>query len=155
MQDIKNLILEAKKAVRAADHLLYITYPVVNDKKLFISIVDNLYKANINAMNAILQYERLYKRVAPYPEIFEHKMDLLKTGIAERYHLQREYIVLLEDLKKITEARKASPIEFQRQDKYIICSPNYRMETLTIEKLKNYLFQSKLFVEKIAKIIPK
>ena len=55
----QELISGANKAVRTADHLVYVTYPLVNDVKLLVTITENLNKALLMAMEALLQYEYL------------------------------------------------------------------------------------------------
>jgi hypothetical protein len=55
----------------------------------------------------------------------------------------------MKDLREIIRNRKESPMEFIRKDKYVICSEDYGMKTITIDKVKNYIFQSKSFIIKL------
>ncbi len=42
------------------------------------------------------------------------------------------------DLKKIVDCRYKSPIEFVRKDRFIICSDDYKMRTLSYDRVKDY-----------------
>ena len=66
----QELLASANKAFKTADHLCYMTYPLVNDIKLIVTIVDNLDKALVLGMDALLQHEYLYKRLSFMPREF-------------------------------------------------------------------------------------
>ena len=114
-------ILEANKLFRTADHMAYVTFPLVKDNKLIITVVENLVLALTKAMNSIVEYDKLFKRINLYGDSFEVKFDAFKTKCARRYGIERQHIVLIEDLKGIVDDRKQSPMEFIRKDKYVIC----------------------------------
>ena len=59
---IKNLE-EAQKIIHVADHLIYTTYPLVKDKRLLLKIILEIKKALVKCINAVLQYEYIYKRI--------------------------------------------------------------------------------------------
>lgn len=147
------MIQMVNKSLNTADHMLYVTMPVVNDNKLMMLVTENLYKAVIGAMDIILYYDRLYKRIGPYGTEFEMRFDVFKNKCARRYNFSDDEIALLREIRKIIVARKQSPIEFSRRDSFVICSPNYRMETITMERLKKFINQSKEFVSKVDRIV--
>lgn len=153
MEDVSALLRESNLLLQRADHLLYITYPLIKDNKLLISILENLSSSLIKAMEAVLYYERMYKRIDMFADSFEVKFDIFKEKCAKTYNIEREFVVLIEDLKKIVNERRKSKIEFIRKDKYIICSNNYATKILTIDKLKEYLNTSKLFIRKVNTIL--
>src|SRR3989338_6784100 len=143
------------RSVKAADHLIYVTYPLVKEEKLILASLQNLNGALIAAVEAVLHYERLYKRIGPYPENFNSKLEIFKTKCAERYSIGREFIVLIQDVAKLVEEHKSSPMEFTRKNKYYIFNRDYRrMEYLDVNKLKSYISNAKIFIEKINRIYP-
>ena len=71
MDIFKNLIYEANKAFNTADHLAYVTYPLVNDTKVITLITEHLFNALEKGMDALLYIERLYKRIQQYSDSFE------------------------------------------------------------------------------------
>ncbi|MBL7147954.1 MAG: hypothetical protein ISS82_03960 [Nanoarchaeota archaeon] len=153
MGDAVVLLKEANILLQRADHMLYITYPLIKDNKLIISILENLSNSLIKTMEAVLYYERMYKRIDMFPDSFEVKFDIFKEKCARTYNFDREHVVLIEDLRKIVHERKKSKMEFIRKDKYVICTNNYATKVLTIDKLKEYLNISKIFIKKVNTIL--
>jgi len=153
MEEHQKLIQEANRFLLTADHLAYTTYPLVKENKMLLAIVQNLNSALTHAMEAILQYDRLYKRIPPLPSNFDLKLDMFKTKCLTRYSLPRESIQLIRDLKLLIREHEKSPIEFSRKDKFVICSEEYRMRTLNIHKVKDYIVKSKPFIEKATRVL--
>jgi len=153
METVLISLKEANRRFVSADHMLFMTYPLVKDTKLLIIIAENLCQACVLALDALLKYEMMFRRLNRVPTNFNEKMDVLKREIAGRYNIQRSNIVNIEDLNKLIEARKNSPIEFCKRDKYVICSDDYKTNFLTLDKLKNYLNESKIFINRVNTII--
>lgn len=146
-------ILEANKLFRTADHMVYVTFPLIKDNKLIITTVESLMSALMKAVNAVVDYDVLYKRISPQSETFELRFEAFKSKCAFRYGIDRKYIVLIQDLKTIVDERKKSPMEFIRKDKYVICSDRYRIKAITIEKTKEYINELKPFMAKVNSIV--
>lgn len=152
MQTFKNLILEANKHLRLADHMTYVTYPMIKDTKLLLSIIDNLDKALKKALDAYLYYERLYKRISFFPEDFNTKIDIFQRSSAIRYNL-RQYPPLIKEINFIIKKHKESPVEFIKGDKLVICNGDYRMKVLQVNDVKNYLSKAKPFISQLSNIL--
>ncbi len=155
MEEVFKLVSKAKKLYETADHLTYVTFPVVNEIKLLVTITENLHSALVHGMNALLQYDRLYKRIPPLNTDFTSRFEVFKTKCVPRYNIDRSIILLMQDLKDIIEKRKESPMEFQRKNKFVICSHDYKMKTLSLGKVKEYLSQSKPFFTRLDMIFNK
>ncbi len=153
MEEVKITLDEANKLFRQADHLVYVTYPLLQETKLIITISENLSKSLILAMDALLCYERLYKRIPLFPENFESRFDIFKRKVASRYSIDRDHLVLINDLRKLVDARKGSNMEFIRKEKYVLMNSNFGTKTITIGKLKDYLEEGKSFMNKINGIL--
>jgi hypothetical protein len=151
MQNIAKTIEEANKLFKTADHLTYVTYPLLKDNKLIITIIENLSEATTKAMDAVLYYEKYYKRIMHFPSDFKSKIEIFKLSSA-RYNINREYLVLLQNLHDIIEKRKSSKMEFVKNDKYVIWN-DYDITTLNYEKIKGYLNNLKPFFNKINYIL--
>ena len=52
----------AKKNIRVADHMLSVTYKLVNDPKMLLAVMERINNALSYSVASILHYERLYKR---------------------------------------------------------------------------------------------
>jgi len=135
MKEVAVLLEKANKSLEVADHLAYVTYPMVKEPKLGFTITEHLYNACNNAIDALLFYEYTYKRIENCQnEGFAKKMDIFKRTIAPRYNIDRKQLFI---------------IEFVKKDKVIICNPDFDIRTITMEKIKSYVYESKNFLIKI------
>lgn len=152
MEDFKKRVSKAKKLYETADHLAYVTYPLIKETKLIITILENLYASLIMSMDAFLYYDRLYKRINPVAENFHSRFETFKTKTAPRYGIDDSKLLLILDLRDIIKKRRESPMEFTRRDKYVIASRDYKLKMVSIGKAKEYLSDSKIFIEKLNRI---
>ncbi|MFH1840385.1 MAG: hypothetical protein ABH849_04520 [Nanoarchaeota archaeon] len=153
MEKYEELLIEMDRAFKTADHLAYVTYPIVKEIRLLMNIIENLDKALRAGMNAILEYDRLYKRIGPLQESFEIRLDLFKSKIIMRHAINREYAELIEMMHELVTYKQKSPMVFQRKDKYVISNQKYKLKTLTIEDVKKYVEKAKPFIFKVHNII--
>lgn len=135
----------ARQDLKVADHMMNITYKLVNDPKMLLSIMQRLMSALTNTMGCVLHYERLYKRIPMFNESFENMYLIFKARTTRRYNINIEYLTLIEEVRQILNQHKKSPIEFSRKDKFVICSDDYRMKTISIENIKSFINKAKLF----------
>jgi phage regulator Rha-like protein len=145
----------AGKKIQIADHMLTMTYPMVKDPKLLLAVMENIFLALTNSVGSLLHYERIYKRVPPFQDTFVSKFNVFKQKCAKRLNIDNETILMIHEIKEIILQHKKSPVEFTRNNSFIICSEDYRMKTITLEKMKNYILKSRLFVQNINNIINK
>jgi hypothetical protein len=135
----KRSLKEGLKELRVADHMLYITHPLINDKRLLLNSIDKIYEALKKLINALLQFEYLNKRIQIHsdPKInFETFM--LKT--APRYGISSQENEKIREFMHLVESHKKSPLEFTRKEKVVILSEDLSSKQINSEKLKDYLF---------------
>ena len=154
MEDnIKNLIREANKTLQTADHLAYVTYPIVNELKLLVTITENIYVSMSLGMEALMRYDLYYKRISHIPTDFNLRLEVFKK-VSSRYNIERIYVSTIKDIKDLLEHQKKSPVEFTRKDKLIMLSSNYKIQKIiSIEKVKEYLNQAKPFISKVNRVL--
>ncbi len=146
MEDISRFVKQAGTAFRIADHLAYVSYPLLKDNKLLLAIVQNLYLAGVNGLDAILHYERMYKRLNTIPFDIESKIIIFQTKIETRINVSGVSKVI-KDLKFILNQHRDTKMEFSRKEKFIICSDDYSMmKTIDIEMLKTYILVMRPFI---------
>jgi len=145
----------AVRKLNIADHMLTMTYPLVQDPKLLLAVLKNIFSAMENAMSSVLHYERLFKRIPQFQESFESKLTLFKSRVQPKYSINGEYIKILYELREIIVEHKHSPVEFARKDKFVICSDNYKMKTISVPEIKNYIAKAKTFIQATNFIISK
>lgn len=151
--DYRGLFKEAVRTIRRADHLTYMTLPLVKDNKLFLSIIENIQISMVLGMNAALEFEREYKRISPLPQNFESRYDVFRDKLINKYSITNQEAELIRMLRDNIEAHKNSPVEFSRPDKFVICNENYRMRTISVPEIKQYILIAKSFLRKVENIV--
>ena len=153
MEKYEELRDMARKKIQIADHMLTMTYPMVKDPKLLLAVMENIFLALTNSIGSLLHYERNYKRVPPFQDTFVSKFNIFKQKCAGKHNIDEEMILMIQEIKDIILQHKKSPVEFTRNDSFVICSDDYKMKTISLEKMKDYISKSKLFVQNINNII--
>ncbi|MBR9677569.1 hypothetical protein GOV04_05500 [Candidatus Woesearchaeota archaeon] len=153
MEEVITQKNQAQRYLYLADHMLTQTYPLVRDNKLLLPVLKNIFLGMQSAMDSVLTYERLYKRIPAYPDNFESKIRLFREKIVTRKNLDVEMVKLMRELHEIIQMHKKSPVEFQRKDAFVICSSDYRMKTFTANDLKKYLLKAKLFIKQLITLL--
>lgn len=155
MEQFQQARAKAKKSIEIADHMLSVTYPVVKDPKLLLAIMENIFLAYTNAMSAILYHDRLFKQIPPFNDTFESKFNMFKTRCIGKHKLDKVHLMDLQEIKNIIQEHKASPVEFAKKDKFVICSDNYKMKTIELNDLNAYINKAKVFIGQMDTIVGK
>ncbi len=138
---------KAMKSLQIADHMAYVTYPIVKDKRLLLKILEEVYKTLLNTINAILQYDYLWKKIRLYKDPKEN-FRVFRDYCAPRYMITKEQVIEILDILSLVEKHKRSPLEFSRNDKVIIMTDSLKTSIIDIEKIKKYLILSKAILQK-------
>ena len=152
MEKFQELREIAKKKLQLADHILTMTYPIVNDGRLLLAVMENIFLALTNAMGSVLYYERLFKRVPPFHDNFSSKFNLFKE-YAEKKKVNEEYLKLIQNTKSIIVKHKTSHVEFARKDQFVICNGSYKTHTISVNELKDYIAKAKSFLRQTQDIV--
>lgn len=153
METVRSLAREANQFFNTADHLLYVTYPLINDTKLLMVIINNIYSSMFKGMQSIVRYDKIYKRIPPVGDDFYSVFEVFKTKCGPRYNFPREYSVLVLDINNLLHERAQSPIEFRRRDNFVIASQDYKLRAINLNKVKDYLIASKGFINRLNEVI--
>ncbi len=140
-------ILQAEKIIKTADHMAYVTYPLIKDKRLLLKIIRETKNAVAMCINSILQYEYLYKRIQLYPNP-KSNLETFMSKSAKRYNIDNHELKKILDLFEIAERHKQSSMEFIKNGKIIILSENLNHIEVGIEKTKEFLTLSKDILKK-------
>jgi len=152
MEKFLEYIQEASKITRIIDHMLYVTYPLVKDTKILVKILTEAKKATAYCINAILQYEYLYKRIKLYSDAKTNLRTFIEK-CAPKYSINQSEIKQVLELFELAEAHKKSPFEFAKGNKVVILSENMKQNTITLEKTKEFLILTKNILQKTQKTI--
>lgn len=152
MEKFLENLQEADRIIRAVDHLVYITFPLVKDKRMLLKIITETKNAVALCINSILQYDYLYKKIRLYQDIKEN-FRTFKEKCAQRYGITQDEINKITSLFDLAEKHKKSPFEFVRKEKVVIMSESFYPETITLEKTKEFVILAKNVLFKVEKTI--
>ncbi len=154
MEKFQDLKENARKKLSVADHLLLVTYPMLKDPKILLSVAQNIYKSLELGMNSSLEHEILFKKIGLLPESFHPRLDVFKE-LAPRMGFSIGMTSLLEKFRDIVDIHSKSAVEFPRKDKFIIGSDDYELETLDFEALKQDIKTCRSFLDVVDKVVSK
>jgi len=137
----------AAKNIKIADHILNVTYPLIEDTKLLLGVTENILMALTNTIYSLVSYERLFRRIPPYYENFDSKYNMFRVKVVPRYNIDKSYIQFIDKMRDIIRKHKESPIEFVRKDRFVICSEGWKVETLSIRQLRDFIGKTKEFFD--------
>jgi hypothetical protein len=147
MEKFLEYLHEAERIVQTADHIMYVTFPLIKDKRLLLKIISEIKIAIANCINAILQYEYINKRIALYKDP-RLNLKTFEEKCAQKYGIENEEIKLISELFRIVEKYKQSQMQFIKDNKIVILSENLNTHVITIEKIKKLLDLSKDILKK-------
>ena len=153
MTEYLNHLKKSKRYLHIADHMLTQTYPLIKDPKLFVAIMDNVFLCLSSSLDALVFYERELKEIPPFHNSFESKFNVFKLKLMSKYSIDVSFLKFIEDIKNIILKHRESPVEFARNDKFVICSEEYDLTSISIDSMKKFIKQSKLFLELVNKIV--
>ena len=139
MEKFKEDFQKAIRSIKIADHMTYVTYPLVNEKRLLLKIFTEITNSITYCISCILDYEKINSR--PPIELFIEN--------APKYEINKTQIKKIQEILKINQKHKESAMEFVKKNKIVILSDNLRTQTLDIYKIKEFLLIAKEFLMKI------
>ena len=152
MEKFLENLQEAEKIIRTADHMVYVSFPLIKDKRILLLLLSELKKAIINCINVILQYDYLYKRISLYSNA-KSNFEIFKNKSSKRFNITKQEIELMIWLFELEQSHKKSPMEFTKDNKVIILSDDLSQEIITLEEIKKFLQLSKDILKKTKTII--
>jgi hypothetical protein len=152
MQKFIEYIQEAQKIIQTTDHLIYVTFPLVQDKRILIKIITETKTAIANCINAILQYEYLHHRIRLCKDAKTNFQTFIRK-CAQKYEITPNEINSILNLFELVEKQKQSTAEFMRNENVVLMSKNLKTETIDLEKTKEFLQLSKNILEKTIRTI--
>ncbi|MBI5871479.1 hypothetical protein HZB88_00130 [archaeon] len=132
-------LAEAKREHQRADHIVYMTYPLIKETKLLGYAIEGTYKAALKAVEALIRHEQEYKRLPAGRFDAELGIQAFREHCMQRYKFDRKLLNTLLELKMLSSMRAQSPIEFSKREQFIICTKEYQTRIIELQKVKQYL----------------
>lgn len=149
----QELLDAAKKEIELADHLIYVTYPMIKETKFMLAISEHVIKAANQALHALLEFEHTYKRVEMFSTNFAVMISVYRNKIEQFYNFDQKFYRLLSKLQEIQRMGAESAVRFKRGERYVLAGHDYRLTTIDYESVKRYSNLTKSFVGKVDAII--
>ncbi len=137
-EDLQNNLRESIKHLQIADHMAYVTFPLVNDKRLLLKIFEEIYKSIVFSINSMVIFEKLEKK-----DISEDFIVAFLNKYGKNYNFGSEKIKKISEIIDIIKKHRKSAMEFVRKDKVVIMSDSLSLQALNIVSIKEYLVLAK------------
>lgn len=128
--------------------MIYITFPLIKDNRLLIKILSEIYTAMLAIVNAVLQYDYIYKRIMLYDDA-KTNFKTFRERCAPRFSISQDEVSKIIEIFRLMEEHRNSPMEFTRRDKFVILSDNLATNVITLDKLKDYFLTTKNILQKV------
>jgi hypothetical protein len=142
----------AEQQYDAAFHLLNVTFPLVKDPKLLMGVIHNISASMEHAMDAILAYEQQLRLVPNFKDDFQSKFNLFRYKSVRRHDIPANHITQMMELNDLIQLHKQCPVEFQRGNKYVLATKDYKLQVVSINDIKKYLAKSRAFFDRMEQI---
>ncbi|MBR9679308.1 MAG: hypothetical protein GON13_03500 [Nanoarchaeota archaeon] len=150
--DIWEELAEARKELKLADHMVYVTYKLLNDRKIMLSVARHINSALNNTIFAFLKNELRFKRIYHLPENEHLRLKYFLRDYSEQFALNfegEEMIIKLDNLRSM----KSGGYNIQEGSVIHIVNGCLRVETLSVNMIKKYLSNARELINNIEKLV--
>lgn len=145
-----NDLIEAERLVRLADHVSFVTFPVVKDAKLLARALENLHRGIVLIISGILKFEYLYKRINLTKD-HSRNLEIFYGKCASRYGLDEGDVKLIKEIFFLAKKHRESGFEFSKFGKVVILDDNYGVFELDSRKMKEFIDLSEKLLANVKK----
>ncbi len=135
---------EAQNKLNKADYILTQTYNSIKDPKILVVIVESIAKSMELLIDALLIYYRKKGLVKGVPSSLDAKKLFFDDSVT--FESKEQVLELLNDSESVLKAKRESPVEFRRNQTFVMCSEGYNIKKLDYEATKDMLKKAKLFI---------
>ncbi|MBS3075732.1 hypothetical protein J4429_04705 [Candidatus Pacearchaeota archaeon] len=150
MDKFQQSLNQSIRHLQVADHMTYVTYPLINEKRLLLKIIEEINASITNCINAILEFE--FKNKKPTQSSVFKKTEPTATFFKKYfkdYSLTENHIKKIQEIIEISNRHKESAMEFVRNEKIVILSNSLGTKILDIQQVKGYLLIAKELLLKV------
>lgn len=141
----------ALKHTQIADHMLSVTYPLLKDPKLLITVLSNIYESIHENIRSLISYEVTFKRINDPGTEFQEELRTF-THLVHKYQMNNAIITTFQELHMILKEHKESPMEFSHKETFVMYTDNDGVKTLAPPAIEKYLEKAKSIQEEIKKL---
>ena len=147
--DFRELFKESKKEINLADHIYFVTSPLIQDRKVLLNILKHLDKSILLAIRSFINKEKSLKKIRMIPSSDELATRLFFESYTQELDISFDEKRALTELNNIVKAHAKSQMGLKRGDDYVIILPDFGTITVNENNVKKYLKVAKTFINKI------
>jgi hypothetical protein len=150
VESLKNAI----KSLSVADKMLTQTFKMLQDPKILVAVLENVFQAFKFGIISLFQYDESNDFLSTIKNNFQIIFEEFQINVAKKYSLG-EFIKLIDEIQMLRSGHKDASVEFSKKEIYVMCSQDYDCEVLSDEKLRKFIKEAKLFIKRLEKIMLK
>lgn len=144
MQQYEEDLRAALKHLQIADHITYVTYPLVNEKRLILKVLEEVTLGIMSSINCMINYKYPLKKI----KLDNNNLEEILKEVSKDYDLTNEQIMKIKEILELNEKHKKSGMEFVKDEKVVVLSDNLTLQTINIQKIKEFLLLAKRLIIK-------
>lgn len=143
---------QAKWKIEAAYHMLTVTYPLIKDPKLLLAVMDSLATGFELGFSSLVYFERFKRTIPAFSDNTSGALMAYKMYVQKKLQLSPKYIKVYTRILEIKKEHKNSPVEFSRDNSFIICDDKYGITKVTPDSLREWIEIGRSLIADIEKI---
>jgi hypothetical protein len=151
--DVEEEIANARKELKLADHMVYVTYKLLNDRKIILSVANHVSKATNTAIFAFLENERRFKRIYHLPENERLRLMYFLRDYSEKFALDMDVEEMIIKLDNLRLMKSTDGYNVQKGESFYFVNGGFKVETVSVKMIKKYLSNARELINKIERII--
>lgn len=154
MEAFGDALRQAQDKLKIVDYSLAKVFPMTKDPKVIRSAIVNLHDAQVKSLDALLLFERTYKRVPAFPpRHVETKLRLFSEYCVKRYGLNQDMVLEIRELKQwAANALEGTP-HISPDGRVQFRLEGFQVMNVPIAKLKSMLSSASSFHGRVTEVI--
>lgn len=154
MEPFSDAFRQARDKVKIADYGLTKILQLSRDPNVVRSAIQNLHDAQVRGIDAVLLFERTYKRVPAYPVgHLETKLRLFSDYCVKRYKLSED---IVKDIRLVAEwvamAKQKAP-SITADSRLVFSDGGYQVSHLPLSAVKSMVVKTTSFIDAVEKVV--
>lgn len=154
MEAFADAFRQAEDKLKVADYGLGKVFSMTKDPSVIRSAIINLHDAQVRSLDALLLFERTYKRVPAYPVgHLETKLRLFSEHCVKRYGLSEDMVAAIREGQEWASVAKVHPPQVSPDNRVIFRLEGFQVMTLSLASIKEKLAKTSIFAQKIKEVL--
>lgn len=149
MKKYEEKIKEAEEEIEMADHLIYVTSPVVKDKNILSKAFDHVYESFRKAIRGFLLYKRRQKKIFSIPKDNRLEVEVFLKKFGEELGIKENEWQDYLELNKIGEKKEKGKYTLMKEDSLHFVLEKYNTTKIEVDDIKDKLLMMKDLINKI------